>query len=170
MAYPYEEGDQTVIGPECFASEDGRVLSWRGENYVRQTELLWLRNVLFGLMFAVFVGALIGLVFAASAPAETGAQRHVAVRAVAHEARQLQREHRYRRGNVTVTPRADWWVWGTTANGPVVTLAWRIRVAQPRRSGLARWLVCRGHVTVSGDQVHDSARLSASLTTDQCVA
>lgn len=34
--YPHKDGDFTVIGPECFASPDGKVISWRGENYVRQ--------------------------------------------------------------------------------------------------------------------------------------
>lgn len=28
----------TVIGPECFASADGEVVSWRGRNYVPQSE------------------------------------------------------------------------------------------------------------------------------------
>lgn len=37
-AYPRSEGDFTVIGPECFAMKDGSVLSWKGENYVRQGE------------------------------------------------------------------------------------------------------------------------------------
>lgn len=32
-AYPYRDGAVVVIGPQCFASEDGSVLSWRGENY-----------------------------------------------------------------------------------------------------------------------------------------
>lgn len=35
--YPRKDGDFTVIGPECFASEDGRVISWRGANYVQKT-------------------------------------------------------------------------------------------------------------------------------------
>lgn len=30
-------GDVTVIGPECFASNDGAVICWRGRNYVPQT-------------------------------------------------------------------------------------------------------------------------------------
>jgi hypothetical protein len=34
--YPYQDGDTTVLGPEIFASADGQVISWRGENYVRQ--------------------------------------------------------------------------------------------------------------------------------------
>lgn len=34
--YPYDDGDVTVLGPEIFASKDGEVISWRGENYVRQ--------------------------------------------------------------------------------------------------------------------------------------
>lgn len=35
--YPYGEGDVAVLGPEVFASADGNVISWQGENYVRQT-------------------------------------------------------------------------------------------------------------------------------------
>jgi hypothetical protein len=35
--YPYEEGDWKVLGPEIFASRDGRVISWKGENYVPQS-------------------------------------------------------------------------------------------------------------------------------------
>lgn len=34
--YPRKDGPFTVIGPECFAAEDGSVLSWRGRNYVPQ--------------------------------------------------------------------------------------------------------------------------------------
>lgn len=33
--YPYIDGDVTVLGPEIFASPDGAVISWRGENYTR---------------------------------------------------------------------------------------------------------------------------------------
>lgn len=35
--YPYQDGDITVLGPEIFASNDGAVISWKGDNYVRQT-------------------------------------------------------------------------------------------------------------------------------------
>ena len=35
--YPYIDGDVTVLGPEIFASLDGAVISWRGENYTRTT-------------------------------------------------------------------------------------------------------------------------------------
>ena len=35
-SYPYEDGDVTVIGPECFAAADGSVVCWRGENYTPQ--------------------------------------------------------------------------------------------------------------------------------------
>ncbi|MFJ6069098.1 hypothetical protein ACIQHU_39415 [Streptomyces tendae] len=35
--YPYQDGDVTVLGPEIFASKDDTVISWRGENYVRQS-------------------------------------------------------------------------------------------------------------------------------------
>jgi hypothetical protein len=37
--FPYQDGDVTVLGPETFASNDGAVLSWRGENYVPQKRL-----------------------------------------------------------------------------------------------------------------------------------
>lgn len=33
--YPYKDGDTTVIGPECFASEDKSVISWGAVNYYR---------------------------------------------------------------------------------------------------------------------------------------
>lgn len=36
--FPYQDGDVTVLGPEVFASADGQVISWRGENYVRQAQ------------------------------------------------------------------------------------------------------------------------------------
>lgn len=36
-AYPYADGDTTVIGPECFARPDGVVLSWKGVNYIPQS-------------------------------------------------------------------------------------------------------------------------------------
>ena len=35
--FPYQDGDVTVLGPEVFASADGDVISWQGENYTRQT-------------------------------------------------------------------------------------------------------------------------------------
>jgi hypothetical protein len=31
--YPYTDGDTVVLGPECFVSKDGSVLSWQGVNY-----------------------------------------------------------------------------------------------------------------------------------------
>ncbi len=34
--YPYNEGDVTVLGPEIFASKDGKVICWKGENYAPQ--------------------------------------------------------------------------------------------------------------------------------------
>lgn len=39
--YPYksEPGNVTVIGPECFASEDESVIFWKGEHYSRSTDL-----------------------------------------------------------------------------------------------------------------------------------
>lgn len=36
--YPHPDGDFTVLGPEIFASKDGAVICWKGENYVRQQE------------------------------------------------------------------------------------------------------------------------------------
>lgn len=38
--YPYEDnlGPTTVLGPEIFASADGSVICWKGQNYVRQAE------------------------------------------------------------------------------------------------------------------------------------
>jgi hypothetical protein len=36
--YPYQDGDVTVLGPEIFASKGGAVISWRGDNYVRQQD------------------------------------------------------------------------------------------------------------------------------------
>lgn len=33
--YPHPDGDVTVIGPECFASDDETVIAWKGENYYR---------------------------------------------------------------------------------------------------------------------------------------
>lgn len=35
--YPYKEGDNIVIGPECFISGDDRVISYAGRNYYRDT-------------------------------------------------------------------------------------------------------------------------------------
>jgi len=35
-AYPYRDGEVTVLGPEVFASADGKVICWKGENYVPQ--------------------------------------------------------------------------------------------------------------------------------------
>lgn len=37
--FPYEDGDVTVLGPEIFASKDGSVISWRGDNYVRHQDV-----------------------------------------------------------------------------------------------------------------------------------
>ena len=37
VAYPRDEGDMTVLGPECFAHKDGSVLCWKGVNYTPQT-------------------------------------------------------------------------------------------------------------------------------------
>lgn len=35
-SYPHQDGDFTVIGPQCFASKDETVLNWKGVNYVPQ--------------------------------------------------------------------------------------------------------------------------------------
>lgn len=35
--YPRPDGDVTVLGPEIFASKDGSVICWKGENYTRQS-------------------------------------------------------------------------------------------------------------------------------------
>jgi len=37
-SYPYGEGDTLVLGPECFVSQDGKMLCWRGVNYVQQSD------------------------------------------------------------------------------------------------------------------------------------
>lgn len=37
-AYPHQDGDVTVLGPEIFTSSDGKVICWKGENYVPQTD------------------------------------------------------------------------------------------------------------------------------------
>ena len=37
-------GDTQDIGPECFASADGSVICWKGENYVRQSDLQALKG------------------------------------------------------------------------------------------------------------------------------
>lgn len=36
--YPHPEGNTTVLGSEIFASSDGQVICWKGENYVPQGE------------------------------------------------------------------------------------------------------------------------------------
>lgn len=36
IAYPYDGGGVTVLGPELFAQPDGSVLCWRGTNYIPQ--------------------------------------------------------------------------------------------------------------------------------------
>jgi hypothetical protein len=36
QSYPRDDGDVTALGPEVFASKDGAVICWRGENYIRQ--------------------------------------------------------------------------------------------------------------------------------------
>ena len=39
VTYPHRDGDVTVLGPEVFASSDGSVISWKGENYTRQAQM-----------------------------------------------------------------------------------------------------------------------------------
>ena len=34
--YPYREGDVVVLGPEVFVGMQGRVINWRGQNYIIQ--------------------------------------------------------------------------------------------------------------------------------------
>ena len=36
--YPHPDGDFITLGPEIFTSKDGAVISWKGQNYVRQQE------------------------------------------------------------------------------------------------------------------------------------
>ena len=36
--YPIQQGDVIILGPEIFATEDGRVICWQGENYVIEDE------------------------------------------------------------------------------------------------------------------------------------
>jgi hypothetical protein len=36
-AYPRQDGDHTVIGPECFADKHGDVIAWKGENFYAMT-------------------------------------------------------------------------------------------------------------------------------------
>lgn len=38
IAYPYDGGGVTVLGPELFAQPDGSVLCWKGTNYIPQSE------------------------------------------------------------------------------------------------------------------------------------
>lgn len=44
--FPHRSGDFISIGPECFAAQDGSVLSWRGENYTPQRTSVraWVNN------------------------------------------------------------------------------------------------------------------------------
>lgn len=37
--FPYRDGDFRVLGPEIFASDDGEIICWKGENYVKQSRL-----------------------------------------------------------------------------------------------------------------------------------
>lgn len=38
MTYPYVNGDVVVLGPEIFVSNDGKVICWKGKNYVAQAQ------------------------------------------------------------------------------------------------------------------------------------
>lgn len=42
------EGDITVIGPECFASVDDKVISWKGANFYKACDELVMENPLGG--------------------------------------------------------------------------------------------------------------------------
>lgn len=37
-AYPLDQGEVIVLGPECFVKSDGSVLNWRGINYIPAPE------------------------------------------------------------------------------------------------------------------------------------
>lgn len=43
--YPYLDGDTVVLGPEIFASQDGSVVCWKGDNYVEQTGLTMVQKI-----------------------------------------------------------------------------------------------------------------------------
>lgn len=36
--FPHQDGDLTVLGPEVFTDPRGDVISWKGEDYVRQAD------------------------------------------------------------------------------------------------------------------------------------
>lgn len=115
--------------------------------------------------------------FATSALAETTAQRGVAKERVIREAAKYQREQRYtiRRDGKTirVTPKATFWLRGTTDADAEVTLRWQITVNTKPMKGTAGKLVCEGRVTVrtsgTGD-VNDPTQMRASLAKDACIA
>lgn len=37
-AYPRQDGDFTILGPETFTNQAGTVICWKGVNYVRQED------------------------------------------------------------------------------------------------------------------------------------
>lgn len=39
-AYPYQDGDLTVIGPECFTDPKLDVISYKGENYISSEHVI----------------------------------------------------------------------------------------------------------------------------------
>ncbi len=34
--YPYTEGDHLILGPEIFTDLEGKVICWKGVNYIKQ--------------------------------------------------------------------------------------------------------------------------------------
>jgi hypothetical protein len=68
--YPHRSGDFIVIGPQCFAAMDERVLNWKGANYETQPDrsliddLTRVRAQLIGAENAL--GALVGPMIAAN--------------------------------------------------------------------------------------------------------
>lgn len=60
--YPYDDGPFTVLGPGIFTDRDGRVICWKGRNYVPQPERL---SKLDWLMLSPFVLGVLCLLTAA---------------------------------------------------------------------------------------------------------
>jgi hypothetical protein len=131
-----------------------------------RTQVRW--TWLLPMVAALVVG--LGAWGAAEALAETPAQFQVAKDRVVREAAKLQRRGKYRQGRTVVMPQTRWTLWGTPQTGATVTMRWRIRVATKPQAGTAGWMVCRGRVTVRGDQVDNPAALRAALATDSCIA
>lgn len=36
--FPFKDGDVLILGPECFISEDKKVISYQGENYYKSID------------------------------------------------------------------------------------------------------------------------------------